>query len=360
MPMEVLLGKPPKMTRQTTRTKPKALEWRREQLGLAAAVDRVLAFPAVADKSFLIHIGDRTVGGLSSRDQLVGPWQVPVSDVAVTASAYEGYTGEAFAMGERAPLALIDPAASGRMAVGEALTNLAAAAVSDLARVKLSANWMAAAGHPGEDARLYEAVRAVGVELGPALGIAIPVGKDSMSMRTLWSEGGEPRSVIAPLSLIVSAFAPVTDVRRALTPELRTDLGDTRLLLVDLGGGQHRLGGSALAQVHGVLGDIAPDLDDPARLSGFFAAIQQLSADRTLIAYHDRSDGGLLTTAVEMAFAGHAGVDLDLPAGRDPFAMLFSEELGAVIQIRADDLDDVSAVLRQHGLKACVSRIGKL
>src|SRR5262245_9584034 len=275
MPMDVLFGKPPKMTRQAKRTPFKPPEWRREQLSLAAAVDRVLAFPAVADKSFLIHIGDRTVGGLVSRDQLVGPWQVPVSDVAVTAAGYEGYTGEAFAMGERTPVAIHDGPASARLAVAEAVLNIAAADVAALSDVRLSANWMAAAGHGDDDYALYAMVRAVGEELCPALGLAVPVGKDSLSMRTVWAHDGKPRSVTAPVSLIVSAFAPVVDIRRTLTPELARE-PDTVLVLVDLANGALRLGGSCLAQSFGQFGGAAPDLDDPQRLVAFFAAQREL------------------------------------------------------------------------------------
>ena len=276
----------------------------------------MLQFPAVADKTFLVTIGDRTVGGLCSRDPMVGPWQVPVADAAVTLMDYDGYRGEAMAIGERTPLALIDAPASCRMAVAEAVTNIAASGVARLTDLKLSANWMAPAGHPGEDAALYDGVRAVAMELCPALGIAIPVGKDSMSMRTTWRDGGRDMAVTAPVSLIVTAFAPVEDVRRALTPLLRRDCGDTDLLWIDLGAGKRRLGGSALAQVYGQLGDVAPDLDDPARLVAFFAAIEALSAEGRLLAYHDIGDGGLFATVCEMAFASRCGLDLALDADR--------------------------------------------
>jgi phosphoribosylformylglycinamidine synthase len=289
---------------------------------------------------------------------MVGPHQVPVADCAVTATSYDVYTGEAMAMGERTPLALLDAAASARMAVGEALTNIAAAPIARLSDVRLSANWMAAAGHPGEDARLYDAVRAVGAELCPALGIAIPVGKDSMSMRTVWQERGEKRSVVAPLSLVVSAFAPVTDVRRALTPELRLDRGENALLLVDLGRGRDRLGGSALMQVCGRIGRAAPDVDDAALLAGFFAAVQALSQSGLVVAYHDRSDGGVFAALVEMAFAGGCGLEVDLP-GADDFGALFSEELGAVLQVRAADLPRVREALAAHGLGEHTHAIGR-
>jgi phosphoribosylformylglycinamidine synthase len=342
MPMPVLLGKAPRLHRDGRRAPARFPAFDHRSVDLDDAAARVLRFPAVASKSFLITIGDRTVGGLTVRDQMVGPWQVPVADCAVTAGGFAGVSGEAMAMGERTPLALLDAPASGRMAVGEAITNIAAARIGSLGDVKLSANWMAAAGHGDEDARLYDTVRAVGAELCPALGIAIPVGKDSLSMRAVWKAESGAVTQTAPLSLIVSAFAPVLDVTRSLTPQLRTDAGATRLLLVDLGAGKNRLGGSVLAQVHGVLGDVAPDLDDPALLKAAFAAIQQLNADGKLLAYHDRSDGGLLATLCEMAFAGHCGVDVALDElGDDPVAALFTEELGMVVQVREADLATV-------------------
>jgi len=360
VPLALILGKPPRMHRVAEHLPARGTAFDPARVDLAEATRRVLSFPTVADKTFLVTIGDRTVGGLCSRDQMVGPFQVPVADVAVTISSFDGFTGEAMAMGERAPIALLDAAASARMAVAEALTNLAAAAVADLPSVRLSANWMAAAGHPGEDARLYDAVRAVGVELCPALGIAIPVGKDSMSMRTVWSKGGQSRAVTAPLSLVVSAFAPVGDVRRTLTPELRGDVGDTELVLVDLGRGQDRLGGSVLAQAHSALGETPPDLDDPALLRGFFAAIQTLANEGVLLAYHDRSDGGLVATLVEMAICGGVGVEVELPSGRGAdAAALFSEELGAVLQVRAGDAERVRQVFADRGLDREVHRIGR-
>ncbi len=328
----------------------------RRPLKVAEAALRVLAHPAIADKTFLITIGDRSVGGMISRDQMVGPWQVPVADVAVTIADYEHHAGEAMAMGERTPLALLDSAAAARMAVTEAVTNLLAADVARLADVRLSANWMAACGEPGEDAALYDAVRAVGEELCPALGIAIPVGKDSLSMRTAWSDGDTQKTVTAPVSLIVSAFAPVADVRRTLTPQLELGV-PTRLLRVDLGFGLNRLGGSILMQVQGELGDIAPDLDDPARLVGFAKAMAEARAAGLLLAYHDRSDGGLFATLVEMAFASHCGLDIELPA--DEFsAQLFAEEAGAVLQVRADDVARVTALFESHGLGAAMTDIG--
>jgi phosphoribosylformylglycinamidine synthase len=373
MPLSVLLGKPPKMTRKAEKGRAPATPFDPLAIDVREAAMRLLRLPTIADKTFLVTIGDRTVGGLVARDQMVGPWQVPVADAALTATAFDVYTGEAMAMGERTPVALLDAAASARLAVAEAITNIASAPIAKLSDIKLSANWMAPAGHPGEDARLYEAVRAVGTELCPALGIAIPVGKDSMSMRTTWEQGGQRRSVTAPLSLIVSAFAPVTDVRRALTPELRgdgdVDVTDTELLLIDLGGGKHRLGGSCLAQVYGQLGAEPPDLDDPARLAGFFAAVQELNAAGELLAYHDRSDGGLFVTLVEMAFAGGTGLEIDLDAdggaaaavgtGAHPAALLFSEELGAVVQVREDDVARVIETFTKHGLAGAVRSIGR-
>ena len=359
LPLEVLLGKPPRMHRaETSRQRPQ-VPLQLGTLTLAEAVRRVLVHPTVADKTFLISIGDRTLGGLIARDQMVGPWQVPVADCAVTAAAFDVYTGEAMAMGERTPVAVNNAAASARLAVGEALTNLAAAQIGALGRVNLSANWMAAPAVPGDGADLYAAVKAVGMELCPALGITIPVGKDSMSMSTVWQDGDKAKRITAPTSLIVSAFAPVADIRLSLTPQLQPVSGSV-LLLIDLGRGQNRLGGSILAQVVSQMGQATPDVDDPADLKGFWNAIQQLGRERKLLAYHDRSDGGLLATVVEMAFAGHTGVDLAIPAGHNAFSALFSEELGAVIQVRGEDLDEVSLVLRQHGLKACTTRLGQL
>jgi phosphoribosylformylglycinamidine synthase len=359
MPLSVLLGKPPKMVRDVTSGAFEPQRFDRSGIALAEAIERVLRLPTVADKTFLVTIGDRSVGGLVARDQMVGPWQVPVADAAVTASGFDSFTGEAMAMGERAPIALLDAAASARMAVAEAITNLASAPIAALSDVKLSANWMAAAGHPGEDARLWNAVQAVGMELCPALGIAIPVGKDSLSMRTVWRRDGEQRSVTSPLSLIVSAFAKVSDVRHALTPELRRDQGPTRLLLVDLGHGRNRLGASCLAQVYGVVGSEPPDLEAPQELAGFFAAIQALNAGGKLLAYHDRSDGGLIVTLLEMAFAGGVGLEVDVGAlGDDALGALLSEELGAVIQVRSADLDPVLGAFAARGLAACVHDLG--
>ncbi len=359
LPMSLLLGKPPRMLRDVRRVSVPRIPFDTAAIDLPEAALRVLRLPTVADKTFLITIGDRSVTGMVVRDQMVGPWQVPVADVAVTASDYHAFTGEAMAMGERTPVALLDGPASGRMAVGEAITNIAAACIDSIGDIVLSANWMAPAGHPGEDAVLYDTVRAVGAELCPALGIAIPVGKDSMSMKSVWQEQGQERAVTAPLSLIISAFARVSDVRRTLTPQLRTDCGRTQLLLIDLGRGRNRLGGSALVQVYREIGSVPPDVDDPALLRAFFAAIRQLHADDCLLAYHDRSDGGLWACLCEMAFAGHCGISVHIDGlGDDPVAALFSEELGAVLQVRDDDLGTVLAVLKQHGLEAVTHAIG--
>jgi phosphoribosylformylglycinamidine synthase len=362
MPLEVLLGKPPRMVRRAERLAPVRAPVALDGVTVAQALDRLLRLPTIADKSFLVTIGDRTVGGVVCRDPMVGRWQVPVADVGVTASAYDAVTGEAMAIGERPPVALLDAAASARLAVAESLTNLAAARVGSLRDVRLSCNWMAAAGHPGEDARLFDAVRAVGEELCPALGIAIPVGKDSMSMRTVWEQDGARTAVVSPLSLIVTAFAPVTDVRATHTPALvGPERGeDTALVLIDLGRGQHRLGGSCLAQVYRQLGDVPPDLDSPALVAGLFAGVQELAAAGQVLAYHDRSDGGLAVTLVEMAFAGGCGLDVDIAAlGGDPRAALFAEELGAVLEVRAGDVDAVIATLGGHGLGGHVHRIGR-
>jgi len=360
IPMSLLLGKPPKMLRHASHQpfhKP-ALHL---GVDLREAAARVLRLPTVANKVFLITIGDRSVTGRVARDQMVGPWQVPVADVAVTTRGYDTYFGEAMAVGERSPVALIDHAASGRMAVSEALTNIAAAPIDRLGDVKLSANWMAAVGYPGEDAGLYATVKAVAMELCPALGIAIPVGKDSVSMKAVWRQHGQARDMAAPLSLIISAFAPVSDCRKTLTPQLRTDHGDTDVILIDLGKGRNRLGASALAQVYQQVGHLCPDLDDPSTLKAFFEAVQDLSRDGLILAYHDRSDGGLFVTLCEMAFAGRVGVTVTLDdLGTDVGAALFNEELGAVIQVRHSDTDTVLARLRSAGLARHSHVIGQL
>jgi len=359
LPLAVLLGKTPRLHRDAVSRSVAAGDGRLPDCTPEQDLLRVLRFPAVAGKSFLITIGDRTVGGLAARDQMVGPWQVPVADSAVTLHGFHGYAGEAMAIGERTPLAVVNSAAAARMAIAEALTNIASAPIARLADVRLSANWMAAAGEPGQDADLYAAVRAVGLELCPALGIAIPVGKDSLSLKTDWTSRGENRHMLAPVSLVVSAFAPVTDARLALTPQLRETGAPNRLLLIDLGRGADRLGGSALEQVHGVFSGRVPDLDDAAALRGFFAAIQELAADGRLLAYHDRSDGGLITTLCEMSFAARCGLAVKLDCTRQQArARLFAEEPGAVVQVRAADADDVLACFGRHGLGGLVTDIG--
>ena len=353
MPMELLFGNPPRQRRKVRRSPPVRHDFDPSTIEIKEAAYRLLRLPTIADKRFLITIGDRSVTGLVARDQMVGPWQEPVADCAVTATSYDTCTGEAMAMGERPPLALINHAASARMAVGEALTNIAAARIAALGMVRLSANWMAAAGHDGEDAGLYAAVEAIGMELCPQLGLAIPVGKDSMSMKSVWKERDGERTVTAPLSLIISAFAPVLDVRRTLTPQLRTGEGESVLILIDLGKRKNRLGGSCLAQVYGQIGDHPPDVDDPAILRAFFHAIQQLNEEDLLLAYHDRSDGGLFVTLAEMAFAGRCGLRISLDGmGDDVVSALYSEELGVVIQINSQETDDVLARLRDAGLGA--------
>ncbi|PRD14918.1 phosphoribosylformylglycinamidine synthase [Pantoea coffeiphila] len=358
LPLDVLLGKTPKMTRDVATLKAKGDALVRDNISIADAVNRVLHLPTVAEKTFLVTIGDRSVTGMVARDQMVGPWQIPVANSAITTASLDSYYGEAMALGERAPVALLDFAASGRLAVGEALTNIAATQIGPLTRIKLSANWMAAAGHPGEDAGLYEAVKAVGEELCPALGITIPVGKDSMSMKTRWQEGTEQREMTSPLSLVITAFARVEDVRKTATPQLQTV--DNRLLLIDLGQGVNALGATALSQVYRQLGDKPADVRDAKQLAGFWNAIQTLVADDKLLAYHDRSDGGLLVTLAEMAFTGHCGVEADIAAlGSDSLAALFNEELGAVIQVAAADCAAVEQVFAANGLGDCVHVLGR-
>ena len=391
MPLSVLLGKPPKMTRKVQRETLQLPVFDTGRIDLREAVERVLRLPSVADKTFLISIGDRTVGGLTARDQMVGPWQVPVADVAVTLLGFNTNLGEAFALGERTPLALLNAPASGRMAVGEAITNIAAARIAKIGDIKLSANWMAAAGHHGEDAALFDTVKAVGMELCPQLGISIPVGKDSMSMKTSWleeqvpsptgvtsdlaGEVGQPsrvasssirglgwgsasgsatvrKEVTAPLSLIVTAFAPCTDARLTLTPQLAADL-DTALLLFDLGRGKNRMGGSALAQVYKQVGNAAPDVDDARQLKKFFELIQRFNAEGKLLAYHDRSDGGMFAALCEMTFASHIGLDINLDEVKgDAISALFNEELGALVQVRRSDLAEIFVRCDEAGLEA--------
>lgn len=360
MPLDILLGKPPRMHRNVSHVVVEQDALETAAIDIKQAVHRVLQSPTVADKTFLISIGDRTVGGLIARDQMVGPWQVPVADVAVTLSDFEGYTGEAMSIGERTPLALLDAPASGRMAIGEALTNLAASYTGDLSRTVLSANWMAAAGHEGEDARLFDTVKTVGMEICPQLGITIPVGKDSLSMKTVWQDGDQSKSVTGPLSLIISAFAPVLDVRKTVTPELSTEV-DSRLFLIDLGQGNNRLGASVLAQTYSQIGNHGPDLVDVKQLAQFYSAIQQMLAEDLLLAYHDRSDGGLITTLCEMAFAGRCGLDLDISAlGEQALHILFSEELGAVIQVATNNINNVTQVIEKSELNGLFHDLGKV
>lgn len=349
LPLSVLLGKPPRMTRRFERQSFEGASLALDGVELSEAIERVLRLPTVADKSFLITIGDRSVGGLVARDQMVGPWQVPVADAGVTLTDYDGYTGEALAMGERAPVALLNPAASARMAVGETVLNLASAPIRQLDEIKLSANWMAAAGQPGEDQALHEAVLALGMELCPQLKLTIPVGKDSMSMHTAW----EGRSVTAPLSVVISGVARVYDARKTLTPQLCLDGSASVLVLVDLGEGRNRLGASCLAQVFGQLGQAPPDLLAPELLRGAFDAVQELNREGLLWAYHDRSDGGLLVTLCEMAFASGCGLAVTLDElGRSPLEALFNEELGFVVQVPRARLRHVFELLAKHGLNS--------
>jgi phosphoribosylformylglycinamidine synthase len=354
VPLEVILGKPPKMIRDVKHGRRSLPPLDLKHVGVRDAAYRVLQFPAVADKTFLVTIGDRTVGGLCARDPMIGPWQVPVADVAVTLMDFTGHAGEAMAMGERTPLAAIDAPASGRVAVAEAITNIAAADIASLGDIKLSANWMAAAGHAGDDAALYDTVRAVALDLCAQIGIAIPVGKDSLSMKTTWRDGGEEKTVTAPISLIVSAFAPIADARRTLTPLLRFDRGDTVLVRIDLANGARRLGASALAQAHGQIGNDVPDLDDPARLGNFFTLLRQWRGDEMLYAYHDISDGGVFATLVEMAFASRCGLDIRLDDNVDVLTDIFAEEPGAVVQVSSATAETVIASAAARGIQAQV------
>jgi phosphoribosylformylglycinamidine synthase len=360
LPLEVLFGKPPRMQREAAR-KPKRLDLIADTAGLELdeTLQRVLRFPAVGSKSFLVTIGDRSVGGLCARDPMVGPWQVPVADCAVTLVDFDGYAGEAMAMGERTPLAVFDAKASARMAVGEALTNLAATPVR-LDEVRLSANWMAAVGQACEDAALYDAVQAVGMELCPALGISIPVGKDSLSMQTRWSADGQEQRTVSPVSLVVSAFARVADVRGALTPQLALDRGETDLWLIDLGAGANRLGGSVLMQCSQRAGGLAPDVDDPQRLRAFLGMMAEVHQAGLALAYHDRSDGGVIVALIEMALAGHCGLDIRLDGwGDNTLGALFCEELGAVLQIRKADRAAFESLLDRRGLRALAHVVGR-
>ncbi len=359
LPMSVLFGKPPKMHRDAHRHTGVTKSFNTESIDVSEAAERVLKHPSVASKSFLITIGDRSVTGQVVRDQMVGPWQIPVADCAVTTAAYDTYAGEAMSMGERTPAALINAPASGRMAIGEAITNIAAARIGQLSDIKLSANWMCAAGHKGEDEKLFRTVEAVGMQLCPELGITIPVGKDSMSMRTAWQDDGVEKAVTAPLSVVITAFAPVIDVRKTLDPQLDRDAKESELILIDLGAGQNRLGASILTQVYSQIGDAVPDVDSATVLKGFFNAIQTCMQNNWLLAYHDRSDGGLFATVTEMAFAGHCGVDIRLDGlGADPVAALFNEELGAVVQVAKKHVSHVVNCFAEAGLAQLVHRIG--
>jgi phosphoribosylformylglycinamidine synthase len=370
LPLEVLLGKTPKIYRDVKTASAQGDQFNSADIDLVDAADRLLRLPTIAEKTFLITIGDRSVTGMVNRDQMVGPWQVPVADCGVTAASLDSYHGEAMSLGERTPVALLNYGASARLAVAESLTNIAGCDIGDLNRIKLSANWMSPAGHPGEDAGLYEAVKAIGEELCPTLGLTIPVGKDSMSMKTTWTKEGqeandngdvEEMSVTSPMSLIITAFARVEDIRKTVTPQLRDDLGETKLIAIDLSNGKNRLGGSCLAQVYKQLGNETPDVDSAELLKGFFNAMQTLVREQKVIAYHDRSDGGLFTTVCEMAFAGHTGVDIDLSKfNGDNAAILFNEELGAVIQIKASDVDAIHQIIAQHGVSHLFTDIGTL
>jgi phosphoribosylformylglycinamidine synthase len=360
MPLEILLGRTPSLHRDAHKLAVDSADFKAGELDLLAATQRVLRFPAVGSKSFLVTIGDRTVGGLTVRDQMVGPWQIPVADCAVTLAGFNTEHGEAMAMGERTPLAVVNAPASGRMAVAEAVTNIAAASINRISDIRLSANWMAAAGEDGQDSSLFETVKAIGMELCPELGIAIPVGKDSLSMKTVWQEDGVEQRMLAPVSLIVSAFAPVVNVNRTLTPQLDRKVANSRLLLLDLGQGRNRLGGSVLAQVHGEFGSTVPDLEDATRLRGFFNAIQELNRSGLLLAYHDRSDGGLAACICEMAFSAHCGLKLQLSLPDESLAAFwFTEEAGAVIQVDADKLEQVRACLQRQGLGGMVVDLGR-
>ncbi|MFC5527141.1 phosphoribosylformylglycinamidine synthase [Rhodanobacter ginsengisoli] len=361
LPMDVLFGKPPRMHRDAKRVKPRIdLVPDLSSIGMDEALLRVLRLPTVGSKSFLITIGDRTVGGLNHRDPMVGPWQVPVADCAVTIADFDGYAGEAMAMAERAPVALLSSADAARLAVGEAITNLAAAAIPSLGDIRLSANWMAAVNHPGEDAALFDAVKAVGMELCPELDISIPVGKDSLSMQTEWHDGEIQQRTVSPVSLVITGFARVSDVRRTLTPQLKLDRGNSDLWLIDLGGGRDRLGGSALTQVFNRGGGVPPDLDDAGRLKALFELVQEANANGLLLAYHDRSDGGVITTLLEMAFAGHCGLEIRLDGWAEAtLRALFNEELGAVVQVAEANREAFEALLVNYGLASISHRIGR-
>ena len=361
MPLDILLGNPPKMHRTAkTRIIPQP-GFETSILDFNELTERLLNLPTIASKKFLITIGDRSITGMVTRDQMVGPWQVPVANAGVTCADYKGYTGEAMASGERPPVALINPKASARLSIAEAITNIACAKIEKMGDIKISANWMSAAGHPGEDSALYDAVETVGLELCPALGIAVPVGKDSMSMKTVWEDDGISKSVTSPLSLNITTFAPVTDVRKTITPQLRTDLGATEILTIDLSRGKNRIGGSCLAQVYNQIGDVSADLDSAEDLLNLFNATQDLLSKDLMLAYHDRSDGGFLVTLLEMAFAGHCGLNLDTSnLGSEPIAALCSEEVGIAIQIKATDKPAVEEILESYNLLDTLSWVGSV
>ncbi len=359
LPMNILFGKAPKMHREAETREYKTSAFAYQDHPINEALERVIQHPSVASKMFLISIGDRSVTGQVARDQLVGPWQVPVADCAVTTVSYDSLAGEAMSMGERTPLALLDAPASGRMAIGEAITNIAAARIGDIKDIKLSANWMCAAGHPGEDEKLYRTVEAIGMDLCPALGITIPVGKDSMSMRTAWEEDGKAKSVTSPMSVVITAFSPVLNVNKTVTPQLQPDRA-AGLFFIDLAEGKARMGGSIFAQTYNALGNDAPNVESAELLKGFFSAMQLCLEEDLLLAYHDRSDGGLITTLIEMAFAGHCGVEIDIAAlGNDNHASLFNEELGAVVQVGAEHFDRVRDIFASFGLANALKSIGR-
>lgn len=359
IPMEVLLGKPPKVERNTNRTTPPNKTFDYSKIDIKQAVELVLRNPTVASKKFLVTIGDRTITGLVARDQMVGPWQVPVADVAVTASSFKGVTGEAMAMGERTPLALSSGPSSARMSIGEAITNLLAADVQNLHDIRLSANWMAAANYSNEDSVLFDTVNSLS-EVCRELDIAIPVGKDSLSMQTEWQQQNTQKRVVSPVSLIVTAFAPVRDVRKTWTPQIRLDQGTSYLVLIDLGEKRNRLGGSCLSQVYKAQDDNIPDLESADLLSNYFNFINKLRDDINVVSYHDRSDGGLLATLCEMAFAGRCGLKVQINTlGEDPIANLFSEELGCVLQVTADELGQATLLAQQFGLADCLHVLGE-
>ncbi len=361
MPLNILLGKPPKMHRTATTRKLPQPGFETAVLDFDDVVERLLKLPTIASKQFLITIGDRSVTGLVARDQMVGPWQVPVANAGITCADYKGYTGEAMASGERPPVALINPKASARLAIAEAITNIACAKIAKMGDIKISANWMSAVGHAGEDSALYDAVETVGLELCPALGIAVPVGKDSMSMKTVWKEEGQSKAVISPLSLNITTFAPVIDVRKAVTPQLRTDMGKTEILTIDLSRGKNRIGASCLAQVYNQIGDVSADLDSAEDLLNLFNAIQDLLSKNLMLAYHDRSDGGFLVTLLEMAFAGHCGLNLNTTQlGSEPIAALCAEEVGVAIQVKVRDKDAVAEIFAYYDLSETVSWIGSI